>query len=622
MHQRIPLGVVLALVAACAEDNLTRHAPQLLISPYIDENTNYAQVLNTTPLTIDLGDVAVYSTRPARFWLDNPTNVAVLVQAATYTSDTVGADWLNPEWVKDKNDPNGKALPLSIPPFEKRILNIRFSPAEEGPAEAIVQIDSPEAKNATRQFVSVKANGVYQGAPDVEIEYNGIIGPRVQACSGGVCGDCVDIDTDDRVDGCAMTQALDFGGVGLGAQSSQRLFIRNAATCAPYPGAEACGTCVLSITGLRFKAGTNDAGLFSFQGSTATPFSLPQDESGCTQSNFVRPVLNFSAETEGMHSTVIIVESNDPDEPMIEIPVTAGAVNAPIAIAKFKAFDPSNPSAPWTDPDEIEPYERVYLDGLARGTTSTSHDPRDPSNPSLIWSYQWSIEGPSGVDPAQYDANPTGMRAGLVDFYVPLAGHYIARLTVTNDAGLNSLDTEISKVEFDAIPRDRMHIQLVWSDPSNDQDLHLTSVMNDDRVCNQPWDCHWLNRTPTWFAGASGTGPNPALDVDDVNGLGPENINIEDPNQGVYRIYVHYYGDHNFSGNTPTDCTVRVYLNGLQVGEYTRTLLVEKSVWAVADITWNADNTGVVTPYPSDSLGQVGSVQSMQDCTSPGWTFP
>src|SRR5262249_52469498 len=121
-------------------------------------------------------------------------------------------------------------------------------------------------------------------------------------------------------------------------------------------------------------------------------------------------------------------------------------------------------------------------------------------------------------------------------------------------------------------------------------------------------------------ADAAGAGANPHLDIDDTNGLGPENINIDNPNPATYRIYVHYYGD--IAGSEATRSTVRVYLNGVQRAEYRRTLSHEKDLWAVADITWMADDTGTVTPYPSDTAGEVGSVASMSDCSSPGFAFP
>ncbi|MEE8409371.1 MAG: DUF2135 domain-containing protein, partial [Myxococcota bacterium] len=202
------------------------------------------------------------------------------------------------------------------------------------------------------------------------------------------------------------------------------------------------------------------------------------------------------------------------------------------------------------------------------------------------------------------------------------AGHDVVRLTVWNTAGIQSLDAPQARVEFDAVPGATVLVQLTWDNASTDQDLHLVNVDMDDRVCNTGSDCHWLAKTPLWFTGsAAGQGPNPHMDLDDTNGLGPENILIDAPAPGTYRIYVHYYGNFNTSGTSPTRNTVRVFANGLQIAEYIRTLSAEKDVWAVADLVWSASG-GVVTAYPSDTVGEVGAVATMTDCTDPGWVFP
>jgi uncharacterized protein YfaP (DUF2135 family) len=96
------------------------------------------------------------------------------------------------------------------------------------------------------------------------------------------------------------------------------------------------------------------------------------------------------------------------------------------------------------------------------------------------------------------------------------------------------------------------------------------------------------------------------MDIDDTNGLGPENINIDSPQAGTYRVVVHYYQDPDVSGPAPTRSTVRINVNGVQVAEYQRTLQ-EETMWTVADITWAGDG-GSVVPFASDAAGQVGTI--------------
>ena len=101
-------------------------------------------------------------------------------------------------------------------------------------------------------------------------------------------------------------------------------------------------SCALTINngsafdiGLGFKEGTNDEGRFAFAGSTATPFSVPQQDVDCGNSGEIKVLVNFTAPSEEAEfSTVVVVESNDPDEPAIEIPINATARNAPIAIGE------------------------------------------------------------------------------------------------------------------------------------------------------------------------------------------------------------------------------------------------------------------------------------------------
>ena len=53
---------------------------------------------------------------------------------------------------------------------------------------------------------------------------------------------------------------------------------------------------------------------------------------------------------------------------------------------------------------------------------------------------------------------------------------------------------------------------------------------------------------------------NPRLDLDDIDGVGPENINIQEPTFGEYTIVIHDYPSGEYHGaNT---ALVRVHLAG------------------------------------------------------------
>jgi uncharacterized protein YfaP (DUF2135 family) len=623
--------------AGCADDSFKRNEPRLVLKAYTCQGgvaCAYDQaypVVDDAAHLIDLGDVPMFATKWAIWEMQNDTQQALKVTAVSYTN-TVGQRWDPPQWVprtsEDDRPPRpffdaGEGFPVLAPPYSEYLLGIPYSPVEEGLHQAEIVIASNAANADTDNPIraTVKARAVFTGAPDIELEYNSFRGPDSTT-------DCVDVDTDGRVDGCLIpaAQALDFGNIGLGASGSERLIIRNKAECAAYVGVDPCELCKITVAadptrqnlGLSFKAGTNDAGYFEFAGSNATPFDIRQRniDPSCTQTGDVRILLNFKAPpVEGVHTAVLVIESNDPDEPLIELPLRAASRNAPIAVAKFREIDPGNPTAPYTNPADIDPLERVYFDGR------DSYDPIDPGNPARIATHSWEVEeAPAGANPLDFQMQ--GQTSSLFSFWLPLAGHYVVKLTVWNTDGIQSGDTESSRVEFDVVPKDAIHVQLVWDNSTNDQDLHMTFVPQDDRVCNIPWDCHYRNVRPVWFASdASGAGANPRLDIDDTNGLGPENINIDTPEPGTYRLYVHYFDDYNTGSSMPTRNTIRVYLNGVQVAEYRRTLSTDKAIWAVADILWLADGTGTITPYPADEAGQIGAVSQMQACMTPGWSF-
>jgi hypothetical protein len=612
-------------LASCSDANLSRLAPKLDITAYQDDNTYYVSVDDENKI-IDLGEVPVFATKYAIFKLDNPSTKNLNVAKASY-SETVLERWgeltVDPPPTAERFT-STEELDFAITAGKSAYLRVPFSPALEGEASAVISFES-DAANGKVLTATVKGKGVFTGAPSLEVEYGGYRGPSP--------ADCVDVEGDGRVDGCTIPigNALDFGNIGLGSEGTARLILRNTAGCTPFQGVNTCALCKVTVDkdpsrqniGIGFKAGTNDASLFSFEGSTQTPFDIQQrnlnPEDACSASGEIRFLLKFQAPTtDGEYRTTIVVESNDPMTPLVEIPVVAKARNAPIAIAKFKTFDPLNPSAPFTDPASIEPLGKVYFDG------SASYDPRDPPNSALIVTYLWTVESyPIGADPNMFQLS--GQNSKFFNFWLPLAGHYVVRLVVTNDVGIQSGDTEQCRVEFDVVYGEGLNIELSWDNATNDQDLHLVFKTQYDRVCNIPWDCHWVNLMPIWFTGSpAGTGPNPWLDIDDTNGLGPEHIKIKAPQPGTYRIFVHYYGDYNFGESTPTRETLRIYFNGIQASEYRRTLPRADAIWAVADVNWAADGTATVTPYPSDAAGEVGAMAFMTDCSNMGggWVFP
>jgi len=91
-----------------------------------------------------------------------------------------------------------------------------------------------------------------------------------------------------------------------------------------------------------------------------------------------------------------------------------------------------------------------------------------------------------------------------------------------------------------------LHVRLEWSTNATDVDLHLLGPNGTLWSCER--DCNFSNPTPSWGDPLSDL-DDPYLDLDDVDGYGPENINIQTPAPGVYTVVIHYWDDHG--GATP-----------------------------------------------------------------------
>jgi hypothetical protein len=85
---------------------------------------------------------------------------------------------------------------------------------------------------------------------------------------------------------------------------------------------------------------------------------------------------------------------------------------------------------------------------------------------------------------------------------------------------------------------------------------------------------------------------DPRLDLDDIQGNGPENLNVRTPLDGTYRVGVHYWDDDNFGDSV---ATVRIYCGGSLIKEFEPVLLravagqegnANSEFWEVGDLVW------------------------------------
>ncbi len=220
------------------------------------------------------------------------------------------------------------------------------------------------------------------------------------------------------------------------------------------------------------------------------------------------------------------------------------------------------------------PLDRLFFDG---GESFSSDG-------SPIVRYRWSLvrrPADSGAVLNQENTSTSGL-------FLDLTGDYRVELEVWNARGIKSCEPAV--MDISATPDEDVHIQLVW-DTSNDNnqfdsfgsdvDLHL---LKQGGIWNlEPWDCFWQNLEPDW--GVRGDrSDNPSLDIDDTDGWGPENINLNNPENGErYHVGVHYFSDQGFGVSY---ATVRLYLGGRLVREFRRQRLTDQDFWHVAQIRW------------------------------------
>lgn len=250
------------------------------------------------------------------------------------------------------------------------------------------------------------------------------------------------------------------------------------------------------------------------------------------------------------------------DTGLVVPPTVVPPADAPIAECSVSP----NPVSP--------PFEVATWDG------SGSYDPGGLA----ITSYNWTLlSKPAG---SAVDMPPGDAVRG--NFMPDQAGTYVGQLIVTNEAGIQSAPCTTN---LEAIPAQDLWVEMFWDRAGDDMDLHLLAPGGTPRTGT---DCYFVNcdggAVLDW--GATGyAGDNPRLDLDDIPGTGPENINIDDPDAsgGGFTVFVHDYpGD----GGEPTNVTVNIYLNGSLTWSDTRTITGEDTDTYFAQIDWNA---GTVT---------------------------
>lgn len=282
--------------------------------------------------------------------------------------------------------------------------------------------------------------------------------------------------------------------------------------------------------------------------------------------------------------TGVVHIKNNGFEAIVDVPLTCAGVDAecPTAVIVVK------------EGEQVIPQTLLHLDG------SQSHSPY-----GAIDSYSWKAKQPQG---STSKFSPNTVFPSPV-FQADVAGSYDFILSVVDVQGNESCEPATATVVV--IPDQAIHVELLWTTPGDtikddvgetkgaDLDLHFAHPLAtgpdiDGDTVPDPWfdkdfDCFWHNAGPNWGIFSPDAKDDPHLDRDDVDGWGPENLNLAVPEEGAtYRVGVHYWCDWGFGTSS---ATIRVFVYGVLETEVVDVPLERLDLWNVAEIPWNAGAT-------------------------------
>ena len=367
----------------------------------------------------------------------------------------------------------------------------------------------------------------------------------------------------------------------------------------------------LFFDGLEFvdvnePAGSNEAQAIRLTGTPPGPdVALPPTKDGVDTpaADVVPPLvlrLAFSPDVLGRYDSTLRFSTSDPNDPVIDMPVTGKGVVGPTCVAEIKSVNTQT-----SPPFSIEPLDDVTV--TAGASTGANADIE-------VVSTRWDVtERGAGSTVVLSDPNSTetgflfANRRGL-----DVAGRYEACAVVTDDLGVDS--TNRCCVAFEAIPSQSFLVQMTWANRTGDMDMHVTKRNNNGEYCvtalgqgdgveapfsdscanADDFDCYYGNckpddgfggGTPEWDGVNGRTIGDPSLDIDDTNGFGPENTNVDVAVAGSYGFGVSTFRD---ADEGTTLVTMRLFLFGRLSGEWTKEL--DNEFWEVGAVHFTDAN--------------------------------
>lgn len=339
---------------------------------------------------------------------------------------------------------------------------------------------------------------------------------------------------------------IDFGIVGEWTQATRTVRLRSV------------GTAPLLVGGAALGEGSSPAfAILGSSGSTRLPppsDDLPGGEVSLTLS--CAP----TDETEGAEiEGVLTLQSTDPEQRDVQIPVRAKINRAPIADFEMGV-------------EGRFPYGAIAMDG------SASHDP-DGHDP-LRWT--WRIHR----QPAGANASFSDPSSPTPTFTTDTPGDYVIGLDVEDALDLPCRPASGDPTEPCATKalqirsEDDLVIELVW-DKGTDLDLHLVEEGGEFLTED---DCFWANPSPD-FGEVGNPEDDPLFAKEAIKGPGMEEIVFTRPSPGRYMPAV-VFAQELGAPNPSTTATLKIHMFGVQVAERTVTLDYAGQMWKPLIIDW------------------------------------
>jgi hypothetical protein len=360
----------------------------------------------------------------------------------------------------------------------------------------------------------------------------------------------------------------------------------------------ACGDAPLEIHDIFVKEGSSpdfdiDITSLGTTPSAEYPVVVPIGASVTINVIFIPDAPNPTTEDGSLildTGVLVVVNNSFEKEKEVEMSGAGVEIECPTAIVKC------------AEGDEVIPQTILHLFGdesyAANGT---------------IQKWEWDVDQPAGSQsvfvPSYTFPNPT--------FETNVAGVYTFYLTVYDQT--NTPSCFPAEYEVVVIPDEAIHIELLWHTPEDldetdtgpeagsDLDLHFLHPwaagpdLDGDGAADGwfdiPFDCFWFNAHPNWGSYDPAINDDPGLDRDDTDGAGPENINLDIPENVLYRVGVHYWNDHGYGASY---ATVRVYIYAQLVFEVQDVMLIDSDMWEVCSVEWPSGKVQVIT----DDAGQ------------------